>query len=143
MRNLLFIMILFSFCVRAAEIEPFTTDGCSMFPDGNLKNNSKWINCCIKHDYAYWKGGTKEEREFADNELKQCVAELGEESLSLIMHAGVRLGGEPFYPTWYRWGYGWPYSRGYEPLTLAEKVMAKERLVEFRDLLNQLIEKEK
>ena len=143
MKNILFVFILLSFGVNASEIKPFTTDGCSMFPDGDLQNNSKWIECCTKHDYAYWKGGTREERELADNELKQCVALLGENDISLVMHAGVRLGGEPLYPTWYRWGYGWPYLRGYKELTKEEKAQAQKRLIEFRDFIDQLIEKEK
>src|SRR5262245_15908951 len=34
---------------------PFTTDGCSTFPDG------AWKSCCVTHDYAYWCGGTAED----------------------------------------------------------------------------------
>ena len=33
------------------------------------------------------------------------------------MWAGVRAGGGPYWPTSYRWAYGWPYTRGYRALT--------------------------
>lgn len=36
------------------------------------------------------------------------------------MKAGVRIGGSPYFPTPFRWGYGWAYSRGYAPLTELE-----------------------
>jgi hypothetical protein len=34
---------------------------------------------------------------------------------------GVRVGGTPYLPTSFRWGYGWPYLRGYKVLTAQEK----------------------
>lgn len=113
-----------------------------MFPDGNMENNIKWMECCVRHDYAYWKGGAEKEREVADFELQQCVAELGENEISRIMHWGVRLGGEPFFPTWYRWGYGWPYMRGYKELTESEKSQVKKRIGELQQLVNEFYEDE-
>lgn len=124
----------------AESLSPFTTDGCSAFPDGDLKNNNKWINCCIKHDFAYWKGGTADEREQADLELKQCVVDIGEPELAELMHLGVRLGGSPYFPTWYRWGYGWSFLRGYEPLSNEEKEQVRERLIEVRELIDGFID---
>ena len=35
---------------------PFTTDGCTLWPDGF------WQSCCVEHDMAYWCGGSAEER---------------------------------------------------------------------------------
>lgn len=134
----LLLTTLLSFTAIADDIKPFTTDGCSLFPDGSIENNKKWMECCIRHDYAYWKGGTREQRKTADTELKHCVAELGEKDLSWIMHIGVRLGGDAYFPTWYRWGYGWPYLRGYEALTQEEQAQAKQRFIQFTDLLNTL-----
>lgn len=110
-----------SLSATAEEIKPFTTDGCSVFPDGNLIDNKKWLNCCVSHDFAYWKGGTYDERKEADEALKQCVIGIGEPELAELMYLGVRMGGSPYFPTWYRWGYGWPYLRGYEPLTAEEE----------------------
>ena len=33
------------------------------------------------------------------------------------MLAGVRVGGSPFFPTTFRWGYGWEYPRFYGELS--------------------------
>jgi len=38
-------------------IKPFTSDGCSAFPDGTLKQRELWLSCCTAHDIAYWKRG--------------------------------------------------------------------------------------
>jgi len=104
--------------VMGKEIKPFTTDGCSSFPDGNIEQQSLWVNCCIRHDLAYWKGGTYEEKLQADKSLESCVTEVGEPEIAAIMLAGVRVGGSPFFPTSYRWGYGWSYPRGYKSFLL-------------------------
>ena len=63
---------------NADELKPFRTDGCSAFPDGTFEQNHLWLTCCTAHDYAYWKGGTYDQRMAADLELKRCVAEVGE-----------------------------------------------------------------
>ncbi|WP_444940601.1 FAD-binding oxidoreductase [Microbulbifer sp. ZKSA004] len=124
-RWLLFISLL-SLEAFAQEIEPFTTDGCSAFPDGTFDQQELWLDCCIAHDYAYWKGGTYEEREQADKDLEGCVAGTGEEEVALMMLLGVRVGGTPFLPTPFRWGYGWPYLRGYKALSPVELQAIKQ-----------------
>ncbi|NIB44643.1 hypothetical protein HBA55_33985 [Pseudomaricurvus alkylphenolicus] len=103
-----------------AKLKPFTSDGCSAFPDGSLEQRQLWLQCCTEHDYAYWKGGTYKEREDADFALKACVEKVGEEEIALLMLAGVRVGGTPFLPTKFRWGYGWPYPRFYGELSQEE-----------------------
>lgn len=100
---------------------PFTTDGCSAFPDGTPAQSRLWLNCCIRHDFAYWAGGTYEDRKRADNDLETCVTRVGEPEIAGLMLAGVRVGGTPFLPTRFRWGYGWPYPRGYRELTESER----------------------
>lgn len=135
----IFFLICLSLNAVSEELKPFTTDGCSMFPDGVINDDSKWVKCCIKHDLAYWKGGTESERDKADEDLKKCVADTGEEEISAVMHFGVKVGGSPVYPTWYRWGYGWPYNRGYKPLSDKENEQVKQRLMELRDLLDEAI----
>lgn len=124
----------------SAQIKPFTTDGCSVFPDGTTEQNALWIECCIRHDFAYWQGGTALDREQADSALQQCVADLGKKDISSLMHFGVRMGGSPFYPTWYRWGYGWPYLRGYKALTQDEQRQVREQLLQLRSLVDEFIE---
>ncbi len=112
-----------SLAIMAQELKPFTSDGCSIFPDGTWSQNKLWLNCCIAHDKAYWIGGTDAERLQADRELKACVESIGEPEIAKIMLAGVRVGGSPYLPTSFRWGYGWSESRGYQPLGKAEKAL--------------------
>ena len=98
------------------EIEPdkvqpdfiFTTDGCSRAPDDG------WVSCCVAHDIPYWCGGSEADREAADQFLKNCV---NEKSFPVghVFYAGVLVGGSPWLPTPWRWGYGWEeWPRGYE-----------------------------
>ncbi len=109
----------------AAEPVPFESDGCSAFPDGTLEQRQLWLSCCTAHDYAYWMGGTYDEREEADLELERCVASVGEPEIAVLMLAGVRVGGTPYLPTRFRWGYAWPYLRGYKPITAEERKALK------------------
>ncbi len=115
----------------AGELKPFTSDGCSSFPDGNLKQKDLWLSCCVEHDKAYWMGGTYEERLASDQALKACVEKVGEPHIAKLMLAGVRVGGSPYWPTSYRWGYGWDYPKGYGLLTKTEREQAKKLLALF------------
>jgi hypothetical protein len=116
----------------AAELRPFESDGCSAFPDGTFEQNELWLSCCVAHDYAYWKGGARQERLVADEALKSCVAEVGEPGIAQLMLAGVRVGGTPYFPTRFRWGYGWPYPRGYKALTEDDLKQIRAREAEER-----------
>ena len=119
-----------SACTTESELQPFTSDGCSLFPDSSLISEKDWCSCCFEHDLSYWRGGTDEEREQADLLLQDCVAEKTDsETLAVMMHEGVRLGGSPYFYSWYRWGYGWGYERKYQSLT-AEEVKTADRLIE-------------
>jgi len=51
------------------------------------------------------------------------------------MYGGVRIGGSPYWPTKFRWGYGWPYLRGYKPLTFEEKIQLDIYLERFHQEL--------
>lgn len=126
---ILAVSIIISSCASPNHIRNFTTDGCSLFPDGNLKDRHLWCDCCFAHDIAYWRGGTREERLRADQMLKGCVQEkTGDKVLAETMFLGVRAGGSAAFPTWYRWGYGWSYGREYAPVTNEEQDQVKERL---------------
>ena len=75
-----------------------------------------WHQCCVVHDRAYYYGGAKKEKEVADEALKTCVSDIvGSEYLGLIMKDAVMVGGKPYFPTSYRWGYGEDF-RGTENL---------------------------
>ena len=108
------------------ELKAFQSDGCSVFPDGTLFEQELWLKCCQAHDYAYWKGGTFEEKESADKKLEECVSEVGEPQVAALMLLGVTVGGSPLFPTDYRWGYGWPYPKNYGELTETELQQIKE-----------------
>jgi len=69
-----------------------------------------WKECCVIHDRAYYYGGTREEKQAADEALKQCVAGIiGDEILGVLlgttMKMAVSIGGVPYFSTSYRWGY--------------------------------------
>lgn len=122
MRIIIYLLFsLVSASILAETIEPFSSDGCSAFPDGTYQQKELWLSCCTAHDYAYWQGGTYEERLIADEQLQQCVANVGEPRIANLMLTGVRIGGSPYLPTAFRWGYGWSYPRLYKPLTSEEK----------------------
>ncbi len=128
MKKILLLCCLITATSVADELAPFTTDGCSMFPNGNPQHKSLWLQCCIQHDIAYWKGGTRPERLAADLALEQCVNKVGEPEIAQIMLAGVRAGGTPYLPSSYRWGYGWSLQRGYQALSNEEKLQIENRL---------------
>ena len=122
------------------SLAPFTTDGCSLFPDGNFENKTLWQDCCVQHDISYWQGGTREQRLKADEELRVCIIEVtGDRALAQTVFDGVRAGGSPIYPSWYRWGYGWSYGRMYRPQTEEEKVQIERRLHEYKVALLEVI----
>lgn len=114
-----------SACSASDTLQPFSTDGCSLFPDRAPIGRADWCHCCVVHDLAYWRGGTSEARLHADRELKACVHKAsGSEMLADVMFVGVRVGGGPYLPTPYRWGYGWPFGRPYKQLTSSEEATA-------------------
>jgi len=117
--------MMLSACQTHSTLQPFTSDGCSMFPDRALSQAIDWCSCCLAHDLAYWQGGSAQERMKADRELAECVTAAAHGSaLAGIMLAGVRVGGHASLPTSYRWGYGWPYGRLYRPLSTHEQSQA-------------------
>lgn len=117
--------LLLAACATTQGLQPFTTDGCSLFPDRSLVSTSDWCGCCLAHDLAYWRGGTAEERLQADQDLKSCVlAASGNAELADLMFLGVRTGGGPYFLTPYRWGYGWPFGRLYGPISPTEEAQA-------------------
>ena len=121
------LLVLLSACATAAAIEPFSSDGCSLFPDRSLITKKDWCDCCLAHDVAYWRGGTAAERLKADEELRDCVARATRDpALAELMFVGVRSGGGPYFFTPYRWGYGWKFGRLYEPLSAEEDRQAAE-----------------
>ena len=99
----------------------FLTDGCSMWLDGWFTGSS-WQECCVDHDVVYWCGGPGSRRSKADEALRGCVADEFQGWMGGVMWMGVRLGGHPWVPAYWRWGYGndWPSSYTPEPATPAQ-----------------------
>jgi hypothetical protein len=83
--------------------EPFTTDRCSVVAD--LDQSA----CCISHDWAYWKGGSEEDRSRADREFFNCIWKTSRfPILAPIRWLGVRIGGKKFWRApRVAWNYGW------------------------------------
>ena len=86
----------------------FTTDGCSAWIDDG------WVSCCVEHDILYWCGGTSDQRRQADEAFRACIARDHGKGWASTMYWGVRMGGSAWWPTPWRWGYGWPAFHGYE-----------------------------
>lgn len=108
-----------------STLVPFSTDGCSLFPNGPIGQPDLWLHCCKAHDLDYWQGGTKAQRLLSDLRLQSCVADTGNKKIAVMMFNGVQLGGSPFLPTPFRWGYGWPFPYGYKKLSAAEQSQVK------------------
>jgi hypothetical protein len=141
MKRFAYLLLLLPASVLSTELSTFSTDGCSAFPEGTIAQQSLWFDCCISHDLAYWKGGSFAQRQQADLELGQCVARLGEPDIAQLMYRGVRIGGTPHIPTPFRWGYGWPFARGYKPLNEEEKQQVREQLQAFQLMVKTITQK--
>ena len=67
----------------------------------------EWRHCCEIHDKAYYYGGSRQQKSTADEALASCVSKVvGNQFLGMTMKAAVEIGGGPYLPTPYRWGYG-------------------------------------
>jgi hypothetical protein len=108
------------------SLQPFTTDGCSHFPEGTRDEPELWLHCCVQHDLKYWAGGSWMDRLHADRALYQCVSDTGEPWIAAVMYIGVRAGGSAFINDPFRWGYGWPKLRGYTSLNEDELRQVQE-----------------
>jgi hypothetical protein len=106
---------------REPPAKPFVTDGCSLWIDGGWGEP-----CCVEHDMRYWCGGRAAARAQADAELRQCVDARSPAALAWLMWLGVRAGGHPIFPTWYRWGFGREYLPWYGEYPAGEGESAAE-----------------
>jgi hypothetical protein len=107
-------------------LHPFSTDGCTDFPNGTPDKPNLWLACCIHHDLLYWAGGSIEQKLKADEYLFKCVAEKHEPVIAALMFAGVTVGGTPWIKDPARWGYGWPKLRGFHHLSDEELEQVKQ-----------------
>jgi hypothetical protein len=134
------VLLTFFAAGHADELKPFVSDGCSSFPDGTPRNQTLWLNCCVRHDLAYWKGGTYQERLGADLALEHCVAQAGEPDIAKLMLQGVRAGGSPLLPTPFRWGYGWSFPRDYKALSNDELAQVRSQVETLQSMLREILQ---
>ena len=107
-------------------LRPFCTDDCSIGPDLDFGD------CCVAHDYLYWKGGTAAARAEADRRLLECIRDRSEwPALGFVYYVAVRAGGHESWHTAFRWGFGWPYSRAAKPLLPVELAQVRRRRSEY------------
>jgi hypothetical protein len=96
---------------------PSTTDGCSggMTAGWQLISHKPppWNDLCVTHDCAYWAGGNSALRVYADRDLLVSMIQRGYPIIGFAMYVAVRIGGVPWLPLPWRWGYGWKFPKGY------------------------------
>jgi hypothetical protein len=110
MKILFLILIGFSFSPAMASelLAPFETDYCTNYPEGTRKHPDLWKHCCLIHDMFFWAGGSKQDRNNADLDLKSCIEKTGAAHQARIMYAAVRAGS--YSPIKYpkkKWGNSW------------------------------------
>jgi hypothetical protein len=118
--NKYIILFMSFFCLASAEdfkLRPFFTDGCSGILDTDyVFTGESYVDCCIVHDIAYWKGGTLEEKAKADKDFGICISERVNPLIGSLFEQGVRYGGSDKLDLPWRWGYGWYPKRLAGPL---------------------------
>ena len=92
------------------------SDGCTLIGDGNFRD------CCVAHDKDFFRGGSRQERRDSDKRLYECVCKKGtwNKLAAPFIWLGVRIGGLPFLPTSFRWGFG-TKEKGYAKRRAAER----------------------
>lgn len=117
--------------VLLTVLNPFITDGCTLFPDGTWDEPKLWEECCVEHDLHLWAGGTPAARIKADELLRTCVKEKGQSAVAEFMYYAVRLGSySPLKMEGKEWGNAWE-KPGYEKLTAEQVSLIKAELFKF------------
>jgi hypothetical protein len=105
-------------------LRPFSTDGCSLSPNSVI--NVDITECCVKHDVAYWLGGTEKQKIESDDKIQRCISEKAGTVAGKVYRAGIDEGGDADGHNTFRWGYGWDTLMPYRELTTAEKAQAEK-----------------
>ena len=97
---------------KLPPFDPATSDGCSVprwMRHWIVKPDSEADRaCCIKHDEAYYYGGTLADRRRADSRLFACWLLAGMHPLRAFARwVAVRIGG---HPSWRVKGVSWSYG---------------------------------
>lgn len=95
-------------------MKPFKSDGCSGGMSALWRcvtnHNPPWEGACETHDRHYYMGGSPKDRLAADRQLAANVCMSGYPIMAAVMYYSVRVGGHPWLPLPWRWGFGyrWP-----------------------------------
>jgi hypothetical protein len=105
---------------------PFTANGCSGFREG------KFYSCCFVHDFAFWAGGSRDDRHQADVRFRQCLIDVTQGNLydraiadiGFLLMILERIPGEVVNDGW---GRGWPKRsrRKYQPLSADQRALVR------------------
>lgn len=118
----------------AKVVRQFCTDGCSNV--GGL--NSKYLACCVLHDYAYYVGGSADERMNADSNLRMCMQRVDSKSFWPIFRPGIfEMGVSAFGDV--AWGSAWGGSREFNFEELSKDERAE--IAPYQDQVANLIER--
>lgn len=112
----------------SAQLQPFETDGCTLFAEGTPQKPELWKHCCFEHDLRYWFGGEMPDRDFADLQLKQCVQDVAGSFWAQLIYKGVRDGHNSPIQHRLHWSWGWTPERSEAPLSPDEKTYIRNQL---------------
>lgn len=114
---------------RASDLKSFSSDFCTMFPNGTLNRTDAWKHCCYDHDLRYWFGGTRGDELNADKILRSCVTKAAGSFYGSIMYYGVRSGHYSPVKNEHKWGWGWtPTRKLFSKLSIIEKEVINKNL---------------
>jgi len=93
------------------------SDGCTLIGD---EGDPKYKACCVKHDEAYYYGGTEMDRQAVDQQLYECLQQAGMSQVqAYLWWMGVRAGGGPVWGaarrSWANGGEHFQYSEKATP----------------------------
>lgn len=115
--------------VNAAPIlKDFETDGCTMFVEGTVSKPNLWGHCCFDHDLRYWFGGSSENKDVADVDLRSCVKAAAGNFWANLIYKGVRSGKYSPLKHKYAWSWAWDPKRENTELTSIETKYVIEKL---------------
>ncbi len=110
----------------------FESDGCSVVAEFDQRE------CCVRHDWLYWQGGSLAERRRADDEFYECIRESRTAWVAPFRWFGVRIGGVGFLPFGkFRWGFGWNWPRYTAPQNDGSPFTVESEREKFEELLEE------
>ncbi|HVK62340.1 MAG TPA: hypothetical protein VM432_12350 [Bdellovibrionales bacterium] len=121
----------FSFADRKPKystLKTFESDGCTGFVEGTREQPKLWAHCCFEHDLRYWFGGSEENFDHSDLELRSCVDSVAGDKWANLIYRGVRAGHASPVKSKYHWAWGWLPKRNKVALSPADIVYVESEL---------------